>query len=221
MRLLAFFLVFMASFASFGADLKAEATLDFTNAYGGFNAGHYVVTAEFNAVQQPATAQLTRRQHRDDHDLYCVSTLTYDVGAMTLTLKNSLNGEVISRTLPLQATISKQDESEECTLTENDFAGDQVLYVSTTGRPYDLNVAPPKGWNKVQVWLSPFNTLTVKAKLTKTEKGLEIQPQTLFNDSLFATDSRNTLSMFYYLTAVESSGTLSLAVGTTPMHLTK
>lgn len=222
MKVLVFVLTLSTALTSFAADLKAEAILDFRSTYGGFNSGLYQVTTEIVANTAPSEAVLTQSQHRDDGEVFCVSTLSYEVGVIKTTIKDLVTGISFSRVQTLKATTSIQDEDMTCTTTADSFVGEKVLYVSTTGTPYALPVAAPKGYDSVQVWLSPLQTLTVKTTVAKAGAVLKLQPQGLFSaETLFAPGSHNQLVLNYYLTAVQGSTTLSLAVGVTPMTLVK
>ncbi|KYG69578.1 hypothetical protein AZI87_10425 [Bdellovibrio bacteriovorus] len=220
MKKIAFFAVLFASLTAFAADLTGKATLDLTNTYGGFNAGLYEVTVQFTANNQVVTSEIKRSQRHDDGENFCVSSLNFKVGTLVTTVKNVITGNTLVRTMDLTATTSIQNDNEECVTTASDFAKETAMYVTTSQGPWVLPVAPPKGWDQVQVWLNPFNTLTVFASLTEEGGALKFDTTNLFNASLFNTN-HNRLELFHYLTAVEGSGTLSLSVANVPMYLVK
>lgn len=222
MKTTAFILTLFTVLTSFAADLSVDATLDFRSTYGGFNAGLYQVTSEFVANKASAEGHFVQRQYRDDNDLRCVTEVSFEVGTLKTTIKSIDTGASFSRTQALVAKNSIQDESATCTTNMDSFVGTNSLYIATTGTPYTLSIAAPADYKEVQLWLSPLQTVQVKAVLTKSKNTLQLQPQGLFAaDSLFADKNYNQLALNYYLTAVQGPSTLSLAVGTVPMSIVK
>ncbi|MNJ96730.1 hypothetical protein D3C87_144610 [compost metagenome] len=214
MKVLLFALTLVTSLSSF-ADLKVETTLDFRSAYGNFNAGLYKVTTEFVSKVTPSKSVVTKTQHRDDGELYCILNISFEVGTMKNIFENLLTGETFSVARDVQAYSSYKHPGQECTETADLFVQDPTLYLVLTTGSVVLPVTAPEGYNAVNLWYLPFQYLSVKADIKKVGEELEIQPLNILTvDSLFGAGSRNNWTGSYYLTATKRDTTLSLAVGT-------
>lgn len=218
MKAFIFALILSTSVTSFA--FTVESKLDLRATYGNFNAGLYQVTSELVSYDTSVEANFSQSLKRDDNDLFCVSTVSFNVGSIKTTIKNLETGASFSRVQPLIATTSIQDETEECKTTLASFAGPQDLYMSTTGTYYVMPVAAPAKYNEVRLWLTPLQTPRLKVNLIKGFKSLHLNAKGLFTLERFTTNY-NKLDLTYYLQAVQGDSALSLAVGVIPMTVAK
>lgn len=194
---------------------EQKATLDFTNLYGQTNAGLYEMKVSFESKKTLSETTLTYSTHRDDNDLFCVSTATFEVGTMNFTLTDVKTGWTKNLTKKITATISSQSTDETCETNIEKFAGNQNLYANiTNNEAILLPVKAPFNYKTVGAYVTPFNGyLYLQSQVEVKEGKLVVNPsELLMKGSILATNVNNA-SVTYYVYAQDEVTTLSLGTG--------
>lgn len=194
---------------------EQKASLDFTNLYGQTNAGAYEMKVSFEAKKTLSETTLSFSTHRDDNDLYCVTTASFHVGVLNFTLTDVKTGWTKNITKKISGSISSQSNDETCETNIEAFAGNQNLYVSLgLNEAITLPVVAPFDYKTVGVYLAPFNGyLTLQSSVNVKGNKLVLDPSELFSaGSIQATNTQNA-SVTYYVFAQKEATTLSLGTG--------
>lgn len=213
MKMMLSIALLLASVSSFAFEQKA--TLDFTNLYGNTNAGLYEMKANLTAKKSVSETTLSFGTHRDDNDLYCVTTAKFEIGEMNFTLTNKKDGWSKNITKKVFATISNQSSDESCETNLEAFSGNQVIYATLgLGEPIALPVKAPFDYDSVGVYLAPFNGyLYLNAQVAVKGEKLVINPSDLLTKgSILSTNTQNS-SVTYYVFAQKEGTSLSLGTG--------
>lgn len=190
------------------------AKLDFSNLYGNTNAGIYEMKVSFEPKKSISTSGLTFSTHRDDNDLYCVTTATFEVGTMNMSVVNVLNGWTTSVTKKVSASVSIQSEDETCETNIEKLAGKQALYASLSLDAITLPVKAPFDYKTVGMYLAPFNGyLYLNSTVEVNGDKLVVNPSELLTEASIKTSNTNNASVTYYVFATKEATTLSLGTG--------
>ena len=203
----------VSSMTAFAFEQKA--TLDFTNLYGKTDAGLYEMTVNLNAKKTLSESVLTFSTHRDDNDLYCVTTATFEIGEMNFSLVEKRTGWVQNITKKVTATLSVQSADETCETDIEKFAGNQSLY-ATLGLNIDITlpVKAPFDYKRVGTYLAPFNGYLYLNTLVEVKGDkLSLNPSKLFDAASILSTNSNNSSVTYYVFAQKEATTLSLGTG--------
>lgn len=192
-----------------------NATLDFTNLYANTNAGKYTMSVTLTPKTTKSFSGLTYSNHRDDNDIYCVTTAKFEVGQMLFTLKNVETGWTFQTARAVEASISFQSDSETCMTDISKFAGSQSLYAGLgLNQEITLPVKAPFDYQKVGTYLAPFNGyLYLNADLQVSEGQLAINPSKLLTEKSIEATNKNNALVTYYVFAAKEATTMSLGNG--------
>jgi len=192
-----------------------KADLDFTNLYDKTNAGHYEMTTTFTSKTTKSFNGLSFSTHRDDNDLFCVTTAKFEVGQMLFTLTDVKTGWTFSTARTLHGSVSIKSETENCVNDASKFTGTQNLYVTLgLNEAITLPVKAPFDYEKVATYLSPFNGyLYLDAEIKTSDVQLVIDPSQLLTEKSITAQNKQNASVTYYVFASKSSTTLSLGTG--------
>lgn len=192
-----------------------NATLDFTNLYANTNAGKYDMSASFTAKTTKSNSALTFSTHRDDNDLYCVTSAKFEVGQMLFTLKDATTGWTFTTARTISAVISYQADSEVCETDISKFLGKQTLYASLgLNEEILLPVKAPFDYQTVSAYLAPFNGYLYLTTSLQNDNGqLSIDPSQLLTEKTIRAENKQNSSVTYYVFAAKDATTLSLGNG--------
>lgn len=192
-----------------------KAALDFTNLYGKTNAGLYEMSTTFTPKVTKSLSGLTYSTHRDDNDLFCVTTAKFEIGQMLFTLKDVKTGWTFTTAKTINASISIQSDDESCVTDLSKFTGNHSLY-ATLGlhESIALPVKAPFDYEKVAAYLSPFNGyLYLNADLQVADGQLTIDPSQMLTEKSILSQNKQNSSVTYYVFASKESTQLSLGNG--------
>lgn len=192
-----------------------KAALDFTNLYGKTNAGLYEMSATFTPKTTKSISGLTYSTHRDDNDLFCVTTAKFEIGKMLFTLTDVKTGWTFTTARTISASISIQSEDETCETNVAKFSGNQSLYATLgLNEAILLPVKAPFDYEKVATYLSPFNGyLYLNADLQTVDGQLVIDPSQMLTEKSIQSTNKQNSSVTYYVFASKESTQLSLGNG--------
>ncbi|AUN98196.1 hypothetical protein C0V70_08775 [Bacteriovorax stolpii] len=203
----------LTSISSFAFEQKA--TLDFTNTYANTNAGLYEMTVNLSAKKTVSETTLSFSTHRDDNDLFCVTTANFEVGEMNFKLADKNTGWTKNITKKVFASITHQSDDETCETNLEKFAGSTNLYASLSLEgAIALPVKAPFDYTSVGVWLSPFNGyLYLNANVEVKGTKLSLDPSELLTSRSILSTNVDNKAVGYFVYASKEATTLSLAVG--------
>lgn len=192
-----------------------KASLDFTHLYGKTNAGLYEMSVTFTPKATKSLSGLTFDTHRDDNDLFCVTTVKFEIGQMLFTLTDVKTGWTFTTAKSIHASISRQSENETCENDVTKFKGRQNLYA-----PLGLNeaillpVKAPFDYKTVGTYLSPFNGYVyLEADINSSDAQLTIDPSQMLTERSILSQNKQNASVTYYVFANNETTTLSLGTG--------
>lgn len=189
-------------------------TLDFTNLYGNTNAGKYEMNVTFTPKVTQSVSSLSFSTHRDDNDLYCVTSAKFEVGQMLFTLKDVQSGWTFQTAKTLEGSVSYQSDSETCEKDLSKFSGNLSLYTSLSLQEITLPVKAPFDYVKVGTYLAPFNGyLYLNAEIKTSAGQLVIDPSKLLTEKNILSQNKQNASVTYYVFATKEATTLSLGNG--------
>ena len=192
-----------------------KADLDFTNLYGKTNAGHYEMTTTFTPKTTKSFSSLVFSTHRDDNDLYCVTTAKFEIGQMSFTLTDIKTGWTYTTARTISAAIAIQADDENCINDATKFTGTQSLYATLgLNEAITLPVKAPFDYQQVGTYLSPFNGyLNLNAEIKTSDFQLVIDPSQMLTEKAITSQNKQNASVTYYVFASKDATTLSLGTG--------
>lgn len=194
---------------------EQKASLDFTNLYGQTNAGAYEMKVSFEAKKTVSESALTFSTRRDDNDLFCVTTASFEVGVLHFTLSDKNSGWTKKISKKISGSVSSQSNDETCETDIEKFTGNQNLYVTLgLNEAILLPVKAPFDYKTVGVYLAPFNGyLYLQTAITSKGEKLALDPSELLSAASIQATNTNNSSVTYYVYAQNESTTLSLGTG--------
>lgn len=194
---------------------EQKVSLDFTNLYGPTNAGLYEMKVNFIAKKTLSKSTLSFDTVRDDNDLYCVTTASFEVGVMDFSLTNVKTGWTKNISKTIIASISTQSDNETCETDIEKFTGNQRVYALLgLNEAILLPVKAPFDYETVEVYLAPFNGyLNLQTNIEVDGDKLVINPSELFTARSIQTTNAYNSSVTYFVYAQQEATTLSLGTG--------
>ncbi len=196
---------------------EQKALLDFTNVYGDFNAGQYEAVVKLKSKKTPSFSALKTSFRRNDNDIFCLTTATFEVGELTFKVSKQDSDWTKISTQKIFGSVTHYSDTEKCDLSIENFVGRKKLYVqvSSDQGPFIFPVKAPYDYGKVVAWLTPFGGYLYVDFIVQENNGvLSINPSTLLTEESINPQANENVSKFYYfLAATKENSTLSLATG--------
>lgn len=198
-----------------GNAFTQKADLDFTNLYGKTDASRYEMAVTLTPKTTNSFTSLSFSTHRDDNDLFCVTTANFEIGQMLFTLTDVKTGWTFTTAKTVTASISRQSENENCENDVSKFTGKQTLYASLSlEKSIMLPVKAPFDYQEVGAYLSPFNGyLYLDAEIKTADFQLTIDPSQMLTSTGIKSQNETNASVTYYVFAAKGSSQLSLGTG--------
>ena len=215
MKMIAAFTLFALSLSAFAVTKSVQA--DFTKLYGGYNAGSYKVDLKLVSKPTLSTGEITTQVSRFDNDYFCTTSAKFEVGQMTFSIAQNGTSWKKVTTQKIFGEVSHQVDGTECDLSLENLASQNTLNVTVTpqNNPVELPVKAFPGYEKTQVYLTPFDGyVNVDADIKIVNNSLVLNPAGLLSErSVFSRNTDNLRRMFFYVQSSTGSSHLSLGNG--------
>ncbi|MBY0415317.1 MAG: hypothetical protein K2Q18_14190 [Bdellovibrionales bacterium] len=191
---------------------EKTATLDFTNLYGKTNLGHYDVKVTFNEKKTQSVGELSTYVLPDDGDIYCETTVAYNVGDIVMTITDRESGWSKTFTEVVTASQSAKTLGDECNTDLAQFVGKQTLYTRfNIGSYTKLNEVAFKGYEGIAAHFNPFNGyLLLNAEANVVNGKLVVDASEILSERSISETNINNNEVTYYVYAYKKASTLSL-----------
>lgn len=196
-------LILLFPFVSHAEKFNIE--LNLNSLQEGYNAGLYEVTVETLPFQSTALAKLDT-DYNDEEDT-CISSLTFPVGAIEVTLKNNSTGEINKYKRTMISGRSLVASGDKCETDPKYFIGQRSVFVAIQP-PSEMSFKLPlqiEGFRSVMLDVYPFVTTMSSTGMIKYENDVYLmEPQNVIGIAT-ANKSTNVLS---YRVVAENPGEL-------------
>ncbi|AZZ36699.1 hypothetical protein CIK05_07820 [Bdellovibrio sp. qaytius] len=209
-------LAVISLFISINAHAFTQKTeLDFTNLYGNTNAGVYEMNVSFKPKTTKSFSGLTYSSQRIENQVYCVSTVSFEIGQMLLTLTDVKTGWSFTTAKPVFASTSIQSENETCINDATKFVGNQNLYASLNmNEPIQLPAKAPFDYEKVGAYINPYvGYLYLKTEIKTGDFEFTIDPSQMLTEKSITDQNKNNAAVTYYVFTTRAETTLALGTG--------